>query len=77
MTDWSLPLLIMTFAIACIIAFLLRGSTSSASAFALKLHLRHGGQLTTDAPSMNEVTKEENAAVKTLHASSPYFHNGA
>ena len=39
------------------------------------LFLRHGGQLTTEFPSMKVIDKKEMSAAMALHATTPYFHS--
>ena len=39
------------------------------------LYLRHGGQLSTEAPSMDVINPEEMAAAMELHAKTQYFHS--
>ena len=39
------------------------------------LFLRHGGQLSTEAPSMSVINDDEMAAAMALHAETQYFHS--
>lgn len=74
----DLVLLLCTIMVACIVAgvFLSSGVLSTGKATTTTtLFLRVGGQLTTDAPSMDVVTAKEKKAVTDLHANSPFFHS--
>ena len=73
----DLVLLVATLMVACIVAgvFLSSGVLSTGKATTTTtLFLRVGGQLTTDAPSMDVVAAKEKKRSRP-HANSPFFHS--
>jgi len=50
-------------------------TASMATTSAATLFLRHGGQLSTETPSMAVINGEEMSAAMALHATTQYFHS--
>lgn len=59
----------------CFLQAMTTQPAAAESAATTLLYVRHGGQLSTEAPSMAVISNEEMGAAMALHAKTQYFHS--